>query len=65
MKDGGRIIYSLCIEDIQTVANAEYSRHLSREELHVVEEKLGDYIRWYDLIDMAISNHVEGITHSD
>ena len=65
MKDGGRIIYSLCIEDIQTVANAEYGRHLSREELHVVEEKLGDYIRWYDLIDMAISNHVEGITHSD
>lgn len=62
--DDERIIYSLCIADIQAVAEAEYGRRLSKEELAIVEDRLGDYVKWYDLIDLAISNHIDGISHN-
>ncbi len=53
-----KTIYRLKIEDVQNVALAEFGRTLTDEELEKIEEHLGDYIKWYDLIEMTIENHV-------
>ena len=49
-----KIIYSLNIEDIQTVAKEELDRELTDEEIALVEDTVGDYIKWYDAIHFAI-----------
>lgn len=49
------IVYSLNVEDVQEVARREHDRELSDEELDSVALKLGDYIRWYEAVDMAIA----------
>jgi len=58
MIDTSRIIYSLNIEDVQTVAEEEIGRELSEKELEIVEDKLGDYIDWYSAIDFTIQNEI-------
>ena len=50
-----KIIYSINIEDIQTVAEQELDRKLTEEELRLVENKLGDYVGWYEAILNAIT----------
>lgn len=50
-----KIIYSINIEDIQTVAEQELDRKLTEEELRLVENKLGDYVGWYEAILNAIN----------
>jgi hypothetical protein len=59
VKEDERVIYSINIEDIQTVAVAEFGRALTDSELQVVEDNLGDYIKWYDIIDVVISAHLQ------
>ncbi len=56
--NNNKVIYRLKIEDVQNVALEEYGRKLTDEELEKVEENLGDYIKWYDLIEITIENHV-------
>ena len=58
MKKHEHVVYSINVEDIQTVAVEEYGRVLSEAEVEVIEDNLGDYIKWYDLIDIAISIHL-------
>ncbi len=48
------IIYSINIEDVQNVAEQELERKLTAKELRLVEEKVGDYINWYEAILNAI-----------
>ena len=55
MIDPEKIIYSINIEDIQTVAEQELDRKLTEEELRLVENKLGDYVGWYEAILNAIN----------
>ena len=55
MIDPEKIIYSINIEDIQTVAEQELDRKLTEEELRLVENKLGDYVGWYEAILNAIT----------
>ncbi|MEA3476251.1 MAG: hypothetical protein U9R23_07420 [Candidatus Cloacimonadota bacterium] len=50
-----KIIYSINIEDVQTVAKQELNRRLSDEELKMVETRLGDYIDWYEAINTTIN----------
>lgn len=45
-----QIIYSLNVEDVQTVAEQELNRKLSHEKIKIVEDQIGDYINWYDTI---------------
>jgi len=45
-----KIIYSLNITDIQTVAEEVLGRELNDEELKKVINRVGDYIPWYDSI---------------
>lgn len=49
-----KIICSINIEDIQTIAKQELDRKLTEEELRLVEDKLGDYVGWYEAILQAI-----------
>jgi len=50
------VVYSLNVEDIQTVAEQELDRRLSPEEVRIVEDKIGDYINWYDAIHLTMIN---------
>ncbi len=50
-----KIIYSINIEDVQNVAEQELERKLTVKELRLVEDKVGDYINWYEAILNAIN----------
>jgi hypothetical protein len=58
MIDASKIIYSINIEDIQNVAEQELERELTEKELKIIENKIGDYIDWYEAINMAITNNI-------
>lgn len=50
-----KIIHSINIEDVQNVAEQELERKLTKEELRLVEDKLGDYVGWYEAILHAMN----------
>jgi hypothetical protein len=52
------IVYSVSVQDVQDVARREYHRDLSKEEVESVAAKLGEYIDWYEAVDMAIAETV-------
>ena len=54
MRNSEEIVYSLCVEDIQCVAEEDYSRPLTEAELQSVIEKLPDYIDWWEAISSTI-----------
>ncbi len=54
MIDPEKIIYSINIEDVQNVAEQELERKLTAKELRLVEDKVDDYINWYEAILNAI-----------
>ena len=49
-----KILYSLNVSDLQQVAQEELGRKLTQAEIKLVDDRLGDYIGWYDAISMAI-----------
>ena len=51
-----KVVYSINVEDIQIVAEQELDRRLSPEEVRIVEDKIGDYINWYDAIHLTMIN---------
>lgn len=53
-----KIIYSINIEDVQTVAEEKLGRKLNHKELKIVEDKIGDYIDWYEAITLALNEAV-------
>ena len=58
MIDTSKIIYFINIEDVQNVAEEELERKLTKKELEIIEDKLGDYIDWYSAIDITIKNEI-------
>ncbi len=54
MKNSHEIVYSLNIEDIQTVATEEFDRELTEDEIDKVRDLVGEYINWYDAILSSI-----------
>jgi len=44
------IVYSLNIEDIQTVAIQEIERELTEDEIEKVKDLIGEKINWYEAI---------------
>ncbi|HEY4688796.1 MAG TPA: hypothetical protein VIK33_05750 [Anaerolineae bacterium] len=54
MRNLEEIIYSLNIEDIQTIAEENLERHLTEEELNLVIDNLPGYIDWGGAISSAI-----------
>jgi hypothetical protein len=59
MKNTERIVYSINVEDVQTVASEILDRKLTDEEISLVEDSIGDYISWFDAIDFAIKKHIK------
>ncbi len=52
-----KIIYQLTTEDIYTVVEESLDRKPTKDELKFVEEKIGDYIDWYDAIDTILMRY--------
>ena len=59
MKDSERIVYSLNVEDIQNVAQEVLDRKLKKKEISLVEDSIGNYINWFDVIEFAIHKHIK------
>ena len=50
MEDKNDIVYSLNIEDIQTVAIQEIDRELTEDEIEKIKDLIGEKINWYEAI---------------
>ena len=53
-----RIVYSLNVEDIQTVAGEVLCRALTEDEIKMVEDAVGEKVRWFDAIEQAINEKI-------
>ena len=53
------IIYSLCIEDIQTVAEQEIEKELTIEEIEKIKDSISEKIDWYGAIADSIREKIE------
>ena len=51
-----KIVYSLCIGDIQDLAEEKLERKLNEQELKEVVEKVGDFISWTDAIENTFND---------
>jgi glutamyl-tRNA reductase len=49
-----KVVYSLNVEDIQSVAQQELHRKLSPKEVRIVQDEMAGYINWYDAIQLAM-----------
>jgi len=54
MDSRDRIVYSINVDDLQTVAEQALERELTDEEIKIVEDRLGDYIDWYGSIALVL-----------
>lgn len=53
------IIYSLCVEDVQNVAEEVLNRSLTDGEINSIIDLIADNISWYDSIEMAIREKIK------
>ena len=53
-----KVIYQLTVEDVQKVSEELYDRKLTYKELEVVEKEIGNFINWYDAIEMTIDQNI-------
>ena len=53
-----RTVYSISVGDIQEVAKQVLERDLTKKEVILVEESVGDYIDWFQAIENALRKHV-------
>ncbi len=53
-----KIIYSLNVEDIQTVANDEIERDLTDIEIEKIIDLIAEKINWYDAIADSINEKI-------
>ncbi|MFH0797719.1 MAG: hypothetical protein V2A65_11840 [Candidatus Omnitrophota bacterium] len=60
MKDdrGEEIIYGINVNDLQEVSDQVLERRLTRKEIALVQESVGDYVDWVQAIENAIRKHV-------
>ena len=59
MNKESKVIYSVNVEDLQTVAEQELERELTDEEIKDVEKRLGDYIDWYGAIASTLNEAIK------
>lgn len=52
-------LYYLTVSDIQNVAQQELERTLTKAEIKLIEDNIGDYIKWYEAIALTISSHIK------
>jgi len=57
------IMYSISVEDIQQVAMEKLDRELTAKEIAKVADAMGNYLDWYNAIDLAIDDaKIEEVT---
>jgi len=56
--DSDRVVYSINVGDIQEVAGQVLDRALTKQEIRLVEDSLGDYIDWFQAIENSIQKRV-------
>jgi dTDP-4-dehydrorhamnose reductase len=49
-----KVIYSISVKDIYTVTAEVLERAPTKKEINFIEEKIGDYIEWYDIIESLL-----------
>ena len=54
-----KIIYSINIEDIQTVAQDELERDLTLDEIKNIEDAIAENLDWYGAISNAINSNLD------
>lgn len=54
-----KIIYSINIEDIQTVAQDELDRDLTLDEIKNIEYAIAENLDWYSAISNAINSNLD------
>lgn len=54
-----KIIYQLTIEDVQTVAEEEFGRKLTSQEIEQITDAIGDQIPWHDAIQYVIKDKLK------
>ena len=54
-----KIIYSLNVGDIQTVALQEIERNLTPEEIEKIKYPIADKINWFDAIANSINEKLK------
>lgn len=54
--DKEKVVYSISTEDAQTVAEQQFGRKLTEEEIKFLEGRIGNYIDWHDAIHFALSD---------
>ena len=53
-----KIIYSICVADVQTVAEEEIGRKLTREEIDSIRDSIADNIDWFEAIADSIRKEI-------
>jgi hypothetical protein len=56
--DKKEVFYSLCIEDIQAVAEQEIERELTADEISKIKDVIAEKVNWYDAIADAIHQNI-------
>ncbi|MCQ3938955.1 MAG: hypothetical protein DPW18_18200 [Chloroflexi bacterium] len=63
-KDKDEIVYYITVSDVQEVAGREIGRELSREEIELILDRIGENIPWYDAISASIDEIIRSGTKS-
>jgi len=53
-----KVIYQLKVEDLQNVAIDILGRELTKNEIILLEDKIGDNINWFDAIQSTIIQNI-------
>ena len=54
--NGNKIVYSINLDDIKNVAQEEFGRDPTDREIKFVENRLCNYIDWYNAISLALTD---------
>lgn len=57
--NNNKIIYSLNVENVQTVALEEIGRELTDKEIERVVERMKEYINWYEAITFSMHDEIK------
>lgn len=53
-----KFIYQLTIDDVQSVANQEIERELTKDEIEIIQDSIAEKIDWYGAIADAINEKI-------
>lgn len=57
--NSNKIVYSLNVENVQTVALEEMGRELTDKEILRVIDRIPEYINWYESITFSLHDEIK------